>query len=46
MIVDVHAHAVSEDFIRVTAANPSYGTPYEVRPTAAMPPAATAGWIA
>ena len=32
MIVDVHAHAVSEDFIRVTAANPSYGTPYEVRP--------------
>ena len=32
MIVDVHAHAVSEDFIRVTAANPGYGMPYEVRP--------------
>jgi aminocarboxymuconate-semialdehyde decarboxylase len=32
MIVDVHAHAASEDFIRVTAANPSYGMPYEVRP--------------
>jgi aminocarboxymuconate-semialdehyde decarboxylase len=32
MIVDVHAHAASEDFIRITAANPSYGMPYEVRP--------------
>src|ERR1700730_10884793 len=31
MIVDVHAHAASEDFIRVTAANPSYGMRYEVR---------------
>jgi aminocarboxymuconate-semialdehyde decarboxylase len=32
MIVDVHAHAASEDFIRETAARPSYGMPYEVRP--------------
>jgi aminocarboxymuconate-semialdehyde decarboxylase len=32
MIVDVHAHAASEDFIRATAANPGYGVPYEVRP--------------
>ena len=32
MIVDVHAHAASEDFIRETAAKPSYGMPYEVRP--------------
>src|SRR5262249_14740545 len=32
MIVDVHAHAASEDFIRKTAAKPSYGMPYEVRP--------------
>ena len=32
MIVDVHAHAASEDFIRITAANPGYGMPYEVRP--------------
>jgi aminocarboxymuconate-semialdehyde decarboxylase len=32
MIVDVHAHAASEDFIREVAANPSYGIPYEVRP--------------
>jgi aminocarboxymuconate-semialdehyde decarboxylase len=32
MIVDIHAHAASEDFIRITAANPSYGMPYEVRP--------------
>ncbi|HEY7248173.1 MAG TPA: amidohydrolase family protein [Xanthobacteraceae bacterium] len=32
MIVDVHAHAASEDFIRTTAAEPSYGMPYEVRP--------------
>ena len=31
MIVDVHAHAASEDFIRETAANPRYGLPYEVR---------------
>ena len=31
MIVDVHAHAASEDFIRETAAKPSYGMPYEVR---------------
>jgi predicted TIM-barrel fold metal-dependent hydrolase len=31
MIVDVHAHAASEDFIRETAARPSYGMPYEVR---------------
>src|SRR5262245_66654846 len=31
MIVDVHAHATSEDFIRETAAKPSYGMPYEVR---------------
>ena len=32
MIVDVHAHAASEAFIREVAANPSYGIPYEVRP--------------
>jgi aminocarboxymuconate-semialdehyde decarboxylase len=32
MVVDVHAHAASEDFIRITAANPGYGMPYEVRP--------------
>ena len=32
MIVDVHAHAASEDFIRITAANPGYGMPYEIRP--------------
>jgi aminocarboxymuconate-semialdehyde decarboxylase len=32
MIVDVHAHAASEDFIRETAAKPGYGMPYEVRP--------------
>jgi aminocarboxymuconate-semialdehyde decarboxylase len=32
MIIDVHAHAASEDFIRETAARPSYGLPYEVRP--------------
>ena len=32
MIVDVHAHAASEDFIRETAARPDYGLPYEVRP--------------
>ncbi len=32
MIVDIHAHAASEDFIRITAADPSYGMPYEVRP--------------
>lgn len=32
MIVDVHAHAASEDFIRETSAKPSYGIPYEVRP--------------
>ncbi len=31
MIVDVHAHAASEDFIRITAANPAYGIPYEIR---------------
>ena len=31
MIVDVHAHAASENFIRETAAKPSYGMPYEVR---------------
>ena len=45
MIVDVHAHAASENFIRETAANPGYGVPYEVRLTAAMPPEATARWI-
>src|SRR6202048_1003232 len=38
MIVDVHAHAASEDFIRVTAANPSYGMPYEVRPDGSYAP--------
>jgi aminocarboxymuconate-semialdehyde decarboxylase len=32
MIIDVHAHAVSEEFIRTTAARPDYGLPYEVRP--------------
>jgi amidohydrolase family protein len=32
MIIDVHAHAASEDFIRATASKPSYGMPYEVRP--------------
>src|SRR5262249_7439232 len=32
MIVDVHAHAASEDFIRAVAAKPGYGIPYEVRP--------------
>src|SRR5215831_3319777 len=32
MIVDVHAHAASEDFIREVAAHPGYGIPYEVRP--------------
>jgi aminocarboxymuconate-semialdehyde decarboxylase len=32
MIIDVHAHAASEDFIRETASKPSYGMPYEVRP--------------
>ena len=32
MIIDVHAHAVSEDFIRRTAARPDYGLPYEIRP--------------
>jgi aminocarboxymuconate-semialdehyde decarboxylase len=32
MIVDVHAHAASEDFIREVAAKPGYGIPYEVRP--------------
>lgn len=32
MIIDVHAHATSEGFIRETAATPSYGLPYEVRP--------------
>src|SRR2546421_524657 len=32
MIVDVHAHAASEDFIREVAAKPSYAIPYEVRP--------------
>jgi aminocarboxymuconate-semialdehyde decarboxylase len=31
MIVDIHSHAASEDFIRETAAKPSYGMPYEVR---------------
>jgi aminocarboxymuconate-semialdehyde decarboxylase len=31
MIVDVHAHAVSEEFIRQTAREPRYGMPYEVR---------------
>jgi aminocarboxymuconate-semialdehyde decarboxylase len=30
MIVDVHAHAASQDFIRETAADPSYGMPYEI----------------
>jgi len=32
MIIDVHAHVASEDFIRATAARPDYGLPYEVRP--------------
>jgi aminocarboxymuconate-semialdehyde decarboxylase len=32
MIVDVHAHAASEDFIRETAAKPCYSMPYEIRP--------------
>jgi aminocarboxymuconate-semialdehyde decarboxylase len=32
MIVDVHAHAATEEFIRETAARPDYGLPYEVRP--------------
>ncbi len=32
MIIDVHAHAASEDFIRAVAAKPGYGIPYEVRP--------------
>jgi aminocarboxymuconate-semialdehyde decarboxylase len=32
MIIDVHAHAASEDFIRETAREPRYGLPYEVRP--------------
>jgi aminocarboxymuconate-semialdehyde decarboxylase len=31
MIIDVHAHAASEDFIRESAAKPAYGIPYEVR---------------
>jgi aminocarboxymuconate-semialdehyde decarboxylase len=31
MIIDVHAHAASEAFIREVAAKPSYGIPYEVR---------------
>ena len=30
MIVDVHANAASENFIRERAAKPSYGMPYEV----------------
>ena len=32
MIIDVHAHAASEDFIRATNARPDYGLPYELRP--------------
>src|SRR3974390_546375 len=32
MIIDVHAHAAPEEFIRITAANPGYGSPYEIRP--------------
>jgi aminocarboxymuconate-semialdehyde decarboxylase len=32
MIIDVHAHAASEEFIRETAREPRYGLPYEVRP--------------
>ena len=32
MIIDVHAHAVSQDFIRTTAGRPDYGLPYEIRP--------------
>src|SRR3974390_3472196 len=32
MIIDVHAHAAPEEFIRITAANPEYGMPYEIRP--------------
>jgi aminocarboxymuconate-semialdehyde decarboxylase len=32
MIVDVHAHAAPEGFIRQTAHEPRYGMPYEVRP--------------
>src|SRR5215472_11921851 len=31
MIIDVHAHALSEDFIRATAREPRYGLPNEVR---------------
>src|SRR5262249_62354424 len=31
MIVDIHAHAASENFMRETAAKPSSGMPYEVR---------------
>src|SRR5258708_28971749 len=31
MIVDLHAHAASEDYNREKAAKPSYGMPYEVR---------------
>lgn len=32
MIVDVHAHALSEDFVRETARHPSRGIPYEILP--------------
>jgi aminocarboxymuconate-semialdehyde decarboxylase len=32
MIIDVHAHAASEEFIRATAREPRYRMPYEVRP--------------
>ena len=32
MIVDVHAHAMSEDFIREAARNPRPGAHYEVMP--------------
>ena len=43
MIVDVHAHAASEDFIRETAAKPSYGMPYEVRADGELVTDLTAG---